>query len=158
MRHLITATINGRQRELSVKSNQTLLDVLRDDLRLKGTREGCSVGVCGSCTVLVDGKPVSSCLMLASNAEGRDVLTIEGLARGGSLDPVQQAFLDHQAFQCGFCTPGMILAVKGLLNENPQPDEAEVRDYLSGNICRCGTYVEVMAAIEDLTGKAEKPG
>ena len=158
MRHLITATINGRQRELSVKSNQTLLDVLRDDLRLKGTREGCSVGVCGSCTVLVDGKPVSSCLMLGSNAEGRDVLTIEGLARGGSLDPVQQAFLDHQAFQCGFCTPGMILAVKGLLNENPQPDEAEVRDYLSGNICRCGTYVEVMAAIEDLTGKAEKPG
>ena len=154
MRHLITANVNGRARELSVKSNQTLLEVLRDDLRLKGTREGCSVGVCGSCTVLVDGKPVSSCLMLASNAEGREVLTIEGLARDGNLDPVQQAFLDHQAFQCGFCTPGMIMAVKGLLNENPKPDEAEVRDYLSGNICRCGTYVEVMAAIEDLTAKA----
>ena len=153
MRHLITATVNGRQRELSVKSNQTLLEVLRDDLRLKGTREGCSVGVCGSCTVLVDGKPVSSCLMLASNAEGKEVLTIEGLSRSGSLDPVQQAFLDHQAFQCGFCTPGMIMAVKGLLNENPKPDEAEVRDYLSGNICRCGTYVEVMAAIEELTAK-----
>ena len=153
MRHLIIANVNGRERELSVKSNQTLLEVLRDDLRLKGTREGCSVGVCGSCTVLVDGKPVSSCLMLASNAEGREVLTIEGLARDGNLDPVQQAFLDHQAFQCGFCTPGMIMAVKGLLNENPKPDEAEVRDYLSGNICRCGTYVEVMAAIEDLTGR-----
>ena len=153
MRHLITANVNGRERELSVKSNQTLLEVLRDDLRLKGTREGCSVGVCGSCTVLVDGKPVSSCLMLASNAEGREVLTIEGLARDGNLDPVQQAFLDHQAFQCGFCTPGMIMAVKGLLNENPKPDEAEVRDYLSGNICRCGTYVEVMAAIEELTTK-----
>ncbi len=153
MRHLITATVNGRERELSVKSSQTLLEVLRDDLRLKGTREGCSVGVCGSCTVLVDGKPVSSCLMLASNAEGRDVLTIEGLSRSGSLDPVQQAFLDHQAFQCGFCTPGMIMAVKGLLNENPRPDEAEMRDYLSGNICRCGTYVEVMAAIEELTAK-----
>ncbi len=153
MRHLITATVNGRERELSVKSSQTLLEVLRDDLRLKGTREGCSVGVCGSCTVLVDGKPVSSCLMLASNAEGRDVLTIEGLSRSGSLDPVQQAFLDHQAFQCGFCTPGMIMAVKGLLNENPKPDEAEMRDYLSGNICRCGTYVEVMAAIEELTAK-----
>ena len=152
MRHLITANVNGRRRELSVKSNQTLLEVLRDDLRLKGTREGCSVGVCGSCTVLVDGKPVSSCLMLASNAEGREVLTIEGLGREGNLDPVQQAFLDHQAFQCGFCTPGMIMAVKGLLNENAKPDEAEVRDYLSGNICRCGTYVEVMAAIEDLTG------
>ncbi|MDE0355895.1 MAG: (2Fe-2S)-binding protein [Deltaproteobacteria bacterium] len=153
MRHLITANVNGRERELSVKSNQTLLEVLRDDLRLKGTREGCSVGVCGSCTVLVDGKPVSSCLMLASNAEGKEVLTIEGLARDGNLDPVQQAFLDHQAFQCGFCTPGMIMAVKGLLNENPKPDEAEVRDYLSGNICRCGTYVEVMAAVEELTGK-----
>ena len=154
MRHLINVNVNGRQRELSVKSSQTLLEVLRDDLRLKGTREGCSVGVCGSCTVLVNGKPVSSCLMLASNAEGREVLTIEGLARDGSLDPVQQAFLDHQAFQCGFCTPGMIMAVKGLLNENPKPDEAEVRDYLSGNICRCGTYVEVMAAIEDLAGKS----
>lgn len=153
MRHLITANVNGRERELSVKSNQTLLEVLRDDLRLKGTREGCSVGVCGSCTVLVDGKPVSSCLMLASNAEGREVLTIEGLARDGNLDPVQQAFLDHQAFQCGFCTPGMIMAVKGLLNENPKPDEAEVRDYLSGNICRCGTYVEVMAAVDELTTK-----
>ena len=153
MRHLITANVNGRERELSVKSNQTLLEVLRDDLRLKGTREGCSVGVCGSCTVLVDGKPVSSCLMLASNAEGKEVLTIEGLARDGNLDPVQQAFLDHQAFQCGFCTPGMIMAVKGLLNENPKPDEAEVRDYLSGNICRCGTYVEVMAAVEELTTK-----
>ena len=153
MRHLITVNVNGRERELSVKSNQTLLEVLRDDLRLKGTRDGCSVGVCGSCTVLVDGKPVSSCLMLASNAEGREVLTIEGLARDGNLDPVQQAFLDHQAFQCGFCTPGMIMAVKGLLNENPTPDEAEVRDYLSGNICRCGTYVEVMAAVDELTGK-----
>ncbi|MDE0033896.1 MAG: (2Fe-2S)-binding protein [Deltaproteobacteria bacterium] len=153
MRHLITANVNGRERELSVKSNQSLLEVLRDDLRLKGTREGCSVGVCGSCTVLVDGKPVSSCLMLASNAEGKEVLTIEGLARDGNLDPVQQAFLDHQAFQCGFCTPGMIMAVKGLLNENPKPDEAEVRDYLSGNICRCGTYVEVMAAVDELTTK-----
>lgn len=152
MRHLITATVNGRQRELSVKSHQTLLEVLRDDLRLKGTREGCSVGVCGSCTVLVDGKPVSSCLMLASNAEGRDVLTIEGLGRDGRLDPVQQAFLDHQAFQCGFCTPGMIMAVKGLLNEHPGPDQARVRDYLSGNICRCGTYEEVMAAVEELAG------
>ena len=153
MRHVINVNVNGRQRELSVKSSQTLLEVLRDDLRLKGTREGCSVGVCGSCTVLVDGKPVSSCLMLASNAEGREVLTIEGLARDGSLDPVQQAFLDHQAFQCGFCTPGMIMAVKGLLNEHPGPDEAAVRDYLSGNICRCGTYVEVMAAVKELTGR-----
>jgi len=154
MQHLIRVSLNGRERELSVKSNQTLLEVLRDDLRLKGTREGCSVGVCGSCTVLVDGKPVSSCLMLASNAEGRDVLTIEGLGANGGLDPVQQAFLNHQAFQCGFCTSGMIMAVKGLLNENPKPDLTEVRDYLSGNICRCGTYVEVMAAVQELAAKA----
>jgi len=151
MRHLITTSINGRERELVVKSNQTLLECLRDDLRLKGTVEGCSVGVCGSCTVLMNGKPVSSCLVLASNIEGQEIVTIEGLSRGGELDPVQQAFLDHQAFQCGFCTPGMIMATKGLLNENPNPSEAEVRDYLSGNICRCGTYVEVMAAIKDLT-------
>jgi aerobic carbon-monoxide dehydrogenase small subunit len=151
MKHLITTNINGRERELVVKSNQTLLECLRDDLRLKGTVEGCSVGVCGSCTVLMNGKPVSSCLVLASNIEGHEIVTIEGLSRGGDLDPVQQAFLDHQAFQCGFCTPGMIMATKGLLNENPKPSEAEVRDYLSGNICRCGTYVEVMAAIKQLT-------
>jgi aerobic-type carbon monoxide dehydrogenase small subunit (CoxS/CutS family) len=153
MRHLITATINGRERELAVKSNQTLLECLRDDLKLKGTMEGCSVGVCGSCTVLMEGKPVSSCLVLASNIEGKHVVTIEGLSLGGKLDPVQQAFLDHQAFQCGFCTPGMIMATKGLLNENPEPTESEVRDYLSGNICRCGTYVEVMAAIRELTNR-----
>ena len=151
MRHLIITNINGREREMVVKSNQTLLDCLRDDLKLKGTVEGCSVGVCGSCTVLMDGKPVSSCLVLASNIEGKEIMTIEGLSRGGDLDPVQQAFLDQQAFQCGFCTPGMIMATKGLLNEKPKPSEAEVRDYLSGNICRCGTYVEVMAAIKQLT-------
>ena len=152
MRHLITTTINGRERDLAVKSNQTLLDLLRDDLKLKGTVEGCSVGVCGSCTVLMEGRPVSSCLVLASNIEGKEVVSIEGLSRGGNLDPVQQAFLDQQAFQCGFCTPGMIMATKGLLNEKPNPSEAEVRDYLSGNICRCGTYVEVMAAVKQLTG------
>jgi aerobic carbon-monoxide dehydrogenase small subunit len=146
----ITTTINARQRDVSVSPNQTLLEFLRDDLSLKGSVEGCGVGVCGSCTVLVDGRPVSSCLMLATNAEGKSVTTIEGLAQNGDLDPVQKAFLKHQAFQCGYCTPGMIMAVKGLLASNPRPSEAEARDYLSGNLCRCGTYVEVLAAVKEL--------
>ena len=145
--------VNGREIETSVKANQTLLEWLRDDLRLCGSREGCGVGVCGSCTVLVDGRPVSSCLMLATNAEEKEIQTIEGLAKGDELDPVQQAFLDQQAFQCGYCTSGMIMATKALLSSNPTPTEEEVRDYLSGNICRCGTYQEVMAAIKTLAEK-----
>jgi aerobic carbon-monoxide dehydrogenase small subunit len=149
----ITTTINGQAQEVVVQPSQTLLDFLRDDLKLKGAVEGCGVGVCGSCTVLVDGKPVSSCLMLASNIEGKNVMTIEGLSRGGQLDPVQQAFLKHQAFQCGYCTPGMIMAVKGLLAAHPHPSEKQARDYLSGNLCRCGTYVEVLAAVKELAGE-----
>ena len=146
--------INGREVDAAVKPNQTLLEWLRDDLRLRGSREGCGVGVCGSCTVLVDGRPVSSCLMLATNAEGKDIRTIEGLAIGDELDPVQQAFLEQQAFQCGYCTGGMIMATKALLASNPKPTEEEVRDYLSGNICRCGTYQEVMAAIKSLAERS----
>jgi aerobic-type carbon monoxide dehydrogenase small subunit (CoxS/CutS family) len=146
----IATTINGQAHEVGVRPNQTLLDFLRDDLSLKGTVEGCSVGVCGSCTVLLDGRPVSSCLMLATNAEGKRVTTIEGLAQNGELDPVQKAFLKHQAFQCGYCTAGMIMAVKGLLASNPRPTQAQARDYLSGNLCRCGTYVEVLAAVKEL--------
>ncbi|MGB7951041.1 MAG: (2Fe-2S)-binding protein [Candidatus Binatia bacterium] len=149
----ITTTINGQLREIAVQANQTLLDFLRDDLKLKGAVEGCGVGVCGSCTVLVDDKPVSSCLMLATNIEGKKIITIEGLAQGGELDPVQQAFLDHQAFQCGYCTSGMIMAVKGLLAAHPHPSEEQARDYLSGNLCRCGTYVEVLAAVKELARK-----
>ncbi len=153
MRIPITATINGRERELAVKANQTLLEFLRDELRLKGSVEGCGVGVCGSCTVLIEGRPVSSCLVLATNIEGKQVTTIEGLSQGDRLDPVQKAFLDHQAFQCGYCTPGMIMATKGLLRSNPHPTEEEARDYLSGNLCRCGTYAEVLAAVKELAGK-----
>jgi aerobic-type carbon monoxide dehydrogenase small subunit (CoxS/CutS family) len=149
----LRTVINGREVEASVKPNQTLLEWLRDDLRLRGSREGCGVGVCGSCTVLVDGRPVSSCLMLATNADGKEIQTIEGLAKGDELDAVQQAFLDQQAFQCGYCTSGMIMAAKALLISNPTPTEDEVRDYLSGNICRCGTYQEVMAAIRTLAEK-----
>jgi aerobic carbon-monoxide dehydrogenase small subunit len=149
----IRTVINGRELEAAVKPNQTLLEFLRDDLSLRGSVEGCGVGVCGSCTVLVEGRPVSSCLMLATNIEGKEVTTIEGLAVGDELDPVQQAFLEHQAFQCGYCTPGMIMATKALLQSNPRPTEEEVRDYLSGNICRCGTYAEVLAAVKSLSDK-----
>jgi len=150
MNPAFSITLNGHQQKVQVHSNQTLLEFLRDDLKLKGAVEGCSVGVCGSCTVLIDGKPVSSCLTLASNIEGRQVTTIEGLSQNGDLDPVQQAFLKHQAFQCGYCTTGMIMAVKGLLNAHPHPTEEQARDYLSGNLCRCGTYKEVMAAVAEL--------
>jgi aerobic carbon-monoxide dehydrogenase small subunit len=149
----LRTVVNGREMEATVRSNQTLLDWLRDDLHLRGTVEGCGVGVCGSCTVLIDGRPVSSCLVLATNIEGRQVTTIEGLGEGDELDPVQHAFLEKQAFQCGYCTPGMIMATKALLSNNPHPTEEEVRDYLSGNICRCGTYAEVLAAVKSLSEK-----
>lgn len=149
----ILTTINGSQQVVAVRPNQTLLEFLRENLSLQGSVEGCGVGVCGSCTVLVDGRPVSSCLMLASNAEGKKVTTIEGLSHSGELDPVQSAFLKHQAFQCGYCTPGMIMAVKGLLADNPHPSEEQARDYLSGNLCRCGTYREVLAAVKELAEK-----
>jgi carbon-monoxide dehydrogenase small subunit len=150
MKLTISTTINNIKRDVAVNSSQTLLEFLRDELKLKGAVEGCSVGVCGSCTVLIDGKPVSSCLTLASNIEDRSITTIEGLSQNGELDPVQQAFLKHQAFQCGFCTTGMIMAVKGLLNAHPNPTEKQARDYLSGNLCRCGTYKEVLAAVAEL--------
>jgi carbon-monoxide dehydrogenase small subunit len=150
MKLTFSTTINGVRQEVQAGANRTLLEFLRDDLKLKGTVEGCSVGVCGSCTVLIDGKPVSSCLTLASNIEDKQVTTIEGLSRDGELDPVQQAFLKHQAFQCGFCTSGMIMAVKGLLNTHPHPTEIQARYYLSGNLCRCGTYKEVLAAVREL--------
>ena len=127
MKRLISTTINGRERELAIAANRTLLEVLREDLQLTGAVEGCGVGQCGSCTVLVDGHPVSSCLTLATNVEGRAVTTIEGVAAPGELSVVQQAFLRQQAFQCGFCTPGMIMAVEGLLRDVPDPDEAAIQ-------------------------------
>ncbi len=156
MKLAIATTINGQREEIAVSPHQTLLEFLRDELKLKGAVEGCSVGVCGSCTVLIDGAPVSSCLTLASNIEGKAVTTIEGLSMNGELDPVQQAFLKNQAFQCGFCTTGMIMAVKGLLNAYAHPSEEQARDYLSGNLCRCGTYKEVLAAVRELTAARAK--
>jgi len=153
MKRLITTTVNGRERELAVAPNWTLLEVLRDQLELRGAVEGCGVGQCGSCTVLIDGRPVSSCLTLATNVEGRSVTTIEGVAAAGELSAVQRAFLRQQAFQCGFCTPGMIMAVEGLIRSNVSPDEAQIRDYLSGNLCRCGTYSAVIAAVQEVVAE-----
>lgn len=146
----ISTRINGTTRSLHVRPNETLLMHLRDSLQLKGTVEGCGVGVCGACTVLVDGQLMTACLMLAADVDGRDVTTIEGLGSPTALEPVQKAFLEHQAFQCGFCTPGMILAVRALLADRTDRDPAAVRDWLAGNLCRCGTYVEVLEAIASL--------
>jgi carbon-monoxide dehydrogenase small subunit len=145
----ISTTINGSPQDLTVRPNETLLECLRDDLSLKGSVEGCGVGVCGSCTVLVDGRPVSSCLMLATNAEAKRVTTIEGLSQSGELDPVQEAFLKHQAFQCGYCTPGMIVTAKALLEAHPEPDAAQVRHWMEGNICRCTGYQTIVDAVLD---------
>lgn len=146
----IAFTLNGRACEVAVEPRELLIDVLRERLRLTGTKRSCDVEVCGACTVLVDGLPVSSCTTLAVEAAGRSVLTIEGLATDGRLDPIQQAFVDHGALQCGFCTPGMVLAVKALLQLSPAADEAEIRHFLRGNVCRCTGYVKILDAVRSL--------
>ena len=139
--------VNGVERERAVSSSATLLDVLREELALTGAKEGCGEGACGSCTVLLDGDPVRSCLTLALEARDRQVTTIEGLAKGGALTPLQQAFVDHGAVQCGFCTPGMILTATAFLAKNPNPTEEQVRRAISGNICRCTGYAKIVEAI-----------
>jgi aerobic-type carbon monoxide dehydrogenase small subunit (CoxS/CutS family) len=159
MKQLVTFRINGLEEERAVHTHRTLLEVLRDEFKLFGAREGCGIGMCGACTVLLDGKPVSSCLLLAPLAEGKEITTIEGLADRGSLHPIQQAFIDHNAFQCSYCTPGFILTSKTFLEENPAPTAEDVRSYLAGNLCRCGSYVKIEAAVMDAaerlrTGKA----
>ncbi len=142
-----TLHVNGDLYQLDVPPQRSLLQALRDDLRLMGTREACGVGMCGSCTVLVDGKAVSGCLTLVPQVIGKQIITVEGLAKEGKLHPVQQAFLDHHAFQCSFCTPGFIMATIALLTEKPQPSEDEIREYLAGNLCRCGSYPEILLAV-----------
>ena len=138
--------VNGMGREVAA-GTRTLLAVLRDDLGLVGAKEGCGIGLCGACTVLADGQPISSCLMLAAQAAGREITTVEGLAPEGELHPVQQAFIDHGAFQCAYCTPGFVLSSVALLRENPAPSEEEIRDYLAGNLCRCGSYQNILKAV-----------
>lgn len=147
---IVTLTVNGEPCEVTIDVNRTLLEVLREDLSLTGTKESCGQGACGSCTVLLDGLPVRSCLLLAVEAEGRDITTIEGLSQGGKLHPVQEAFIEHHAIQCGFCSPGMILTASALLAANPRPTEDEIRLALSGNICRCTGYAKIVAAVRAL--------
>ena len=149
MKQIVRLTVNGLDRELAVETHHTLLEVLRRDFDLFGAREGCDIGMCGACTVLLDGKPVSTCLLLAALAEDKDILTIEGLAENGALHPIQQAYVDHTAFQCSYCTPGFILATKALLDEQADPSEEEARGYLAGNLCRCGSYVKILDAVMD---------
>ena len=149
----IAFTLNGEPREVVVRPNDLLLNVIRDHELLTGTKYGCGIGECGTCTVQVDGKPVLSCLTLAVAADGCQVVTIEGLAGGGRLDPVQEAFLDHAAVQCGFCTPGMIMTSRSLLDEIPQPTEEEVREYLRGCLCRCTGYASIVRAVLSVAEK-----
>jgi aerobic carbon-monoxide dehydrogenase small subunit len=146
--HTIAVTVNGVEERLSVPSNMTLLQMLREELALTGTKNGCEAGECGACTVLVDGEPVNSCMMLAVEADGREVVTVEGLATDDGLSPLQEAFVEHNAVQCGFCTPGMLISAYALLARNPHPGEDEIKQALVGNLCRCTGYVRIIDAIQ----------
>lgn len=145
---MITLKVNGEVHELAVEPHRTLLEVLRNELGLTGTKRGCDEGDCGACTVLLDGRPVTSCLMLVMDARGKEITTIEGLAVGDDLHPLQKAFIERGALQCGFCTPGMILASKALFDENPHPSEEEMRLAITGNLCRCTGYVQIIEAMK----------
>jgi aerobic carbon-monoxide dehydrogenase small subunit len=152
----VTATINGEAVEFLCDGSQTLLSALRDDIGLTGTKEGCSTGDCGACSVLVEGRLVPSCLVLAAEIHGRSVTTIEGVAQEGKLHPLQQQFLQHAALQCGICTPGFIVAAKALLDTNPNPTETEARYWLAGNLCRCTGYDKIIRAVMDAATEARK--
>jgi len=158
MKNHIETKINGISYRLEVEPHWTLLELLRNVLRLTGAKDGCGMGECGSCTVIMDGKTIYSCLTLAVRADGKEVLTIEGLAQGQELDPVQKAFIEHGAFQCGFCTPGMILSSKALLDENPNPNEEEIKRGISGNLCRCTGYNMIVEAIRGASKRRVKRG
>ena len=150
MKKLIRLNINNQEYELAVEPNLTLVDLLRDELNLTGTKKGCELGECGSCTVIMDGKPVNSCLVLAVQANGREITTIEGLENEQGLHPIQESFVQHGAIQCGFCTSGMILSAKSLLDKNPNPEEKEIRTAISGNLCRCTGYQKIVEAIKEV--------
>ena len=158
MQRSITLKVNNQDETLQVDDADTLLEVLRDRLRLWSVRESCGVGACGSCTVLLDGKPVSSCFLLAARAAGHEITTIEGLSDGETLHPIQQAFVEQRALQCGYCTPGFVLSVKALLEENSNPTDDEIREYLAGNLCRCAGYADILRAVraarEQINGPA----
>ncbi|HME44752.1 MAG TPA: (2Fe-2S)-binding protein [Syntrophorhabdales bacterium] len=154
-KRLITLIVNDVEYEIATYPNRTLLEVLRDDLSLKGAKEACDDGVCGTCTVLLDGKPVRSCLLLAVEVQGKAITTIEGLSSGERLHPIQQAFLDNGAIQCGYCTPGMVLTAKALLDEKPNPTDDEIQIALSGNFCRCTGYNKIVKAIGSVSAGKE---
>ncbi len=154
--HAINVVVNGSKEYVRVPANMTLLQMLRDELALTGTKNGCEAGECGACTVLVDGQPVNACMVLAVEVDGREVITVEGLASPEGLSPLQQAFIDHNAVQCGFCTPGMLLAAQALLERNPRPTEEEIRQALVGNLCRCTGYVRIVEAVQAVADQGGK--
>lgn len=149
----IELTINGKRRRFDVEANKLLLNLIRDEMHLTGTKYGCGIGECGACTVHLNGEAVLSCMVLAVDADGGCVDTIEGVADGGQLDPIQAAYLEEGAVQCGFCTPGFIMSTKALLRENPEPTEDEIREYLKGNMCRCTGYVNIVKAVQSAAKK-----
>lgn len=153
---VISLTVNGEDRKIIVEPRDSLLDVLRIKLDLTGTKKGCNEGDCGACTVIMDDRPVNSCLVLAVEAEGADILTVEGIASGPKLHPLQEAFIEHGALQCGFCTPGMIMSAKALLDENPDPTPDEIKKAISGNICRCTGYVKIIQAVRAAAEKMKE--
>ena len=152
----VNLTVNDKEYELEVAPDERLLDTLREQLRLTGVKEGCSVGECGACTVLLDGKAVHSCMILTAQVDGSEVMTVEGLEEDGELDPLQQSFIDHQAVQCGFCTPGMLMSAKSLLNENPNPDREDIKTAIEGNLCRCTGYEQIIEAVEAVNPKKDE--
>ncbi len=154
MAQSINLKVNGVDREVDAPARRLLVDLLRYDLGLTGTKEGCSVGVCGACTVLVDGEMVASCITLAAAVDGSEITTVEGLALDGRLHPVQQAFIDFGGFQCGICTPGQVMAAKALLDDNPRPTEAEIRDWMMGNLCRCTGYYKILESVVAAIGSS----
>jgi aerobic-type carbon monoxide dehydrogenase small subunit (CoxS/CutS family) len=147
MKREIVLRLNGRQEKLEIDDADTLLEMLRERFKLWSVRESCGVGACGTCTVLLDGKPVSSCFLLAARVAGRDILTLEGLSQDDKLHPIQEAFVSERALQCAYCTPGFVLAVKALLVENPNPSDEEIKEYLAGNLCRCAGYADILRAV-----------
>ncbi|WP_338823215.1 Nicotinate dehydrogenase small FeS subunit [Moorella humiferrea] len=156
MKKTVRLKVNGEDYTVAVEPDKTLLWLLREELDLTGTKEGCGAGECGACTVIFNGKAVNSCLVLAVEADGAEVFTIEGEAKDGQLSDLQKAFIEHNALQCGFCTPGMIMAARALLNENPQPTEEEIKEAIEGNLCRCTGYLPIIEAIKDVAAKGAK--
>lgn len=149
----ITFRLNGREKKITVEDAETLLEVLRDRFKLWSVRESCGVGACGTCTILLDGRPISSCFFLALRVAGHEIVTLEGLGDGQTLHPIQEAFVNQRALQCAYCTPGFILSVKALLDEIDDPTEEEIRDYLSGNLCRCAGYADILRAVQSAQEK-----